>query len=165
MNQKYLVARVGLLDECVIHADAENIASFIAKYSMGGDIVMVTLQLYPLLKTQGGFIERCYDQEFLKNELLPKLVPMQMGETEPGEIHYPETREDFQGNPAPIPDWDCSIGHGIFNLPNEIKPNRRWRPAYLKQILNTNAHFKSHIEEDIQKEIEKWGEANEDMEW
>lgn len=169
MNQKYLVARVGTLGECVIHADAENVASFIARYSMGGDIIMATLHLYPLLTTRGEFIDRCYDQDFLKEELLQQLIPMQMGESEPGKIRYPETREDFQGNPAPIPNWDCSTGHGIFNLLNEIKPNRRWRPAFLKEILETNEDFQSCIEEKIQRRIERQGrkgmEEDEEMEW
>lgn len=169
MNQKYLVARVGTLGECVIHADAENVASFIARYSRGGDIIMATLHLYPLLTTRGEFIDRCYDQDFLKAELLHQLIPMQMGESEPGEIRYPETREDFQGNPAPIPNWDCSTGHGIFNLLNEMKPNRRWRPAYLKEILRTTEEFRTGIEEKIQRRIEwqekKSIEEDEDLEW
>lgn len=52
---------------------------------------------------------------------------------------------------------------------DEIKPNRRWRPAYLKEILATNEDFKSSIEEKIQRRFEwqekKGMEEDEEMEW
>ena len=61
-----------------IKADAENIAAFIEKYSREDDIWNTTLHDYPLLSTLGGFVNRCYDQEFMKNELLPALNAIQL---------------------------------------------------------------------------------------
>ena len=77
MNQKYLAACVGMEPYC-IKADAENIAAFIEKYSREDDIWITTLHDYPLLSTFGGFVNRCYDQEFMKNELLPALNAIQL---------------------------------------------------------------------------------------
>lgn len=161
MNQKYIVAMAGIC-QCCIKADTENIASFIAKYGQYTDITMATLQLYPFLTTCGGFIDRCYDQDFLKEELLSALVPMQIGEKEPQEIVFPQSFEDFNEDTAPVPNWSCSEGHGIFNL-DIPKPSHGWKPEYLKEILETNDSFQNRFNQYYMKALEQEGE-NENLE-
>lgn len=122
---------------------------------------MATLQLYPLLETKGWFIDRCYDQDFLEEELLPALVPMQMGDKEPSEIVFPNSSEDFNRNTAPVPDWSCSEGHGLFDL-DIPKPLHGWEPAYMEDILETNDVFQERFEQFY---IRPWAESeNEDFE-
>lgn len=73
----------------------ENIASFIVK--MGeerGDLMICTPWDTPFLNTFGTFIDRCEDQEFLQEQLLPVLIPMQMGQTAPQEIRLIENQEN-----------------------------------------------------------------------
>ena len=65
MNQKLLAAIVDGY-ACCIKADVENIASFIATYAQYTDISIVTLHMYPLLTTRIGYIDRCYDQDFIR---------------------------------------------------------------------------------------------------
>lgn len=126
MNQKYLAAYVGMEPYC-IKADPENIAAFIEKYSREDDIWITTLHDYPLLTTLGGYINRCYDQEFLRNELLPAVNAIQMGEKEPQEIVFASDISEMPEHPAPVPDWDCSRGHGIYDL-DILKPMHEWKP-------------------------------------
>lgn len=126
MNQKYLAACVGMEPYC-IKADAENIAAFIEKYSREDDIWITTLHDYPLLSTLGGFVNRCYDQEFMKNELLPALNAIQLDGKKPQEIVFAKDINELSEHPAPVPDWDCSQGHGIYDL-DILKPMHEWRP-------------------------------------
>jgi hypothetical protein len=90
MNQQYFV---GYVDEGGKHSSQllkptpVNLAAFIVRNAVVGQDVTVTTCLdTPFLKTCGCFIDYCADQEFLRNELLPVLVPMQLGETEPPEV-------------------------------------------------------------------------------
>lgn len=122
MNQKYLAACVGMEPYC-IKADAENIAAFIVKCSKEDDIWITTLHDYPLLSTLGGF----YDQEFMKNELLPALNAIQLDGEKPQEIVFAKDISELSEHPAPVPDWDCSRGHGIYDL-DILKPMHEWRP-------------------------------------
>lgn len=68
----------------------KNIASFITHNATHkctitdlGDNLIVT-------STIGGFVDECSNQRYLQKELLPTLVPMQMGQSEPIEIEYIE---------------------------------------------------------------------------
>jgi len=160
MNQKLLAAIVDGY-ACCIKADVENIASFIATYAQYTDISIVTLHMYPLLTTRIGYIDRCYDQDFIR-ELLPVLVPMQLGDKEPPEIVYPKTYGDFNEKTAPIPDWSCSEGHGLFNeaIP---KPCYDWNPEDLEIILEANDSFQNRFNQNSNMKFEPETE-NEDFE-
>lgn len=126
MNQKYLLGFVEGEGYC-IQADVENVASFLARYSFDRDVMIMTLHRYPLLTTSGGFLDRCYDQEYLKRELLPVVLPMQLGEKEPNIVTFKQDLRTIPEGSVPVPDWDCSKGHGIWNL-NISKPQKEWRP-------------------------------------
>lgn len=59
-----------------------NIANFIMKYEDAREIVLTDSMDSLILNTMGNFIDRCPDQELLQ-QILPYLIPMQMGEEEP----------------------------------------------------------------------------------
>lgn len=127
MNQKCLIGNV-CGEEFCIQADAENISSFITSYGYEKNIILYTLHGYPLLTTCGGFLDRCYDQDFLRNELMPVFLPMQMGETAPKETVFFNNIQELPEHPAPVPDWDCCSGHGIYNRDDVWTPSREWKP-------------------------------------
>lgn len=52
------------------------------------------------ITTMFGFIDQCQDKEFLQNELLPVLIPMQQGDIEPQNIepiHWGYDDDQFSG--------------------------------------------------------------------
>ena len=59
-----------------------------------GDLMICTPLDTPFLNTFGTFIDRCEDQDFLQKHLLPVLIPMQMGETEPQAIKLTEDQDN-----------------------------------------------------------------------
>jgi len=66
---------------------AENIANFLMLHQLDGSEVIITDMLDRLVLTaRYSMIEICPDQRFLIEELLPKLIPLQMGESEPREV-------------------------------------------------------------------------------
>lgn len=68
-----------------IEGDIDNLAAFIASREEYSRFI-ITDELYkPIIETRGTFIYTCTDKELLQNDLLPKLIPMQMGEQ-----HIPE---------------------------------------------------------------------------
>ena len=89
MDYPYLVGNVYSKEERTEHflkATPENIASFIVKKSLL-DIIQITTPLdVAFISTRAGFIDYCADQEFLRNELLPVLIPMQLRDMEPSEV-------------------------------------------------------------------------------
>lgn len=87
MNQKYVMALVDD-DAFCIRADGMNVASFIKEYGELEDIAIMTMHRYPLLNTRGGFVDRCFDQEYLAKQLLPCLIPIQQEQIPPAEIDY-----------------------------------------------------------------------------
>lgn len=63
----------------------ETISTFIMRsYMSGGKILITDVLDICVIQTVPGtfFLDYCEDKEFLINELLPVLVPMQQGETE-----------------------------------------------------------------------------------
>lgn len=77
-------------DKLMFKGTPKNIASFITHNAMHkctitdlGDTIIVT-------STPGGFIDECPNQRYLQKELLPTLIPMQMGQLEPIEIEFIE---------------------------------------------------------------------------
>ena len=99
----YAPAKGGLHEAFCLDPDPVNLASFIVKMGKErGDLMICTPLDTPFLNTFGAFIDRCEDQDFLQKHLLPVLVPMQMGETEPQEIKLTED----QGNEAFLDDFE-----------------------------------------------------------
>lgn len=119
MNQTYLFAYTQGLPEDIqacIKADDENIAAFIAKYPSAPKITMETMDGHFLLNTSLGFIDRCYDQNYLATRLIPVLAPMQMGDREIPEIVTLSESEYAELNPEDIfklPDWNAWRDYGI----------------------------------------------------
>ena len=90
----YAPAEGGLHEAFCLDPDPVNLASFIVKMGRErGDLMICTPLDTPFLNTFGTFIDRCEDQDFLQKHLLPVLVPMQMGETEPQEIKLTEDQD------------------------------------------------------------------------
>lgn len=75
-------------DQYIFEDTPQNIASFIVTNrnhqctitDIGDNLIVTSLP--------GGFIDRCPNQSYLANELLPVLIPMQLGEVEPLEIEF-----------------------------------------------------------------------------
>lgn len=63
----------------------ENIANFIMMHSDADEIVITNTWDNLVLNTKGMFIDGCPNQELLR-EILPFLIPLQMGEKEVAEI-------------------------------------------------------------------------------
>lgn len=59
----------------------EQICAFIMKHRWENVIITDIFDL-PLIETSMGFIQYCGNQKYLGTTLIPKLAPMQMGETE-----------------------------------------------------------------------------------
>lgn len=63
-----------------IHNTADQISAFIMKYRF--QRVMIT-DIFDVAEIEAmGFINYCSDQEFLREKLLPTIVPMQQGQSE-----------------------------------------------------------------------------------
>ena len=117
MNHKYImVSTQGLSDKTngekpdvygIIEATAENIASFIVRYKDAPSVSMHTLDDLPFLTTSQGFVFKMYDQAFLTSELLPVLVPMQLGETYPVEIKLLDADSLSDAEPLPVVDYNA----------------------------------------------------------
>lgn len=137
MNQKYLAAYTQGLDEDMqlcIKADAENIAAFIAKYPFAPRITMETLEGHFLLNTRMGFIDRCYDQNYLATQLIPVLAPMQMGERDiPEIISLSDYSELSPEDTSLLPDWNAWRDYGISDgdFRRSEKACLKWRMTLL----------------------------------
>lgn len=91
----YAPAEGGLHEQFCLEPDPVNIASFIMKMGRErGDLMICTPLDTPFLNTFGTLIDRCEDQDFLRNHLLPVLLPMQMGKAEPQEIKLIEEQDN-----------------------------------------------------------------------
>lgn len=71
-----------------IFADTpENIANFLGQHQYDVQRIILTDMFDTLiLDFTYGFVNRCPDQKFLKEKLLPLLIPLQMGINEPREV-------------------------------------------------------------------------------
>jgi hypothetical protein len=67
--------------EFYVENSAEQIAAFIMAHQYE-DVTLVDVLDRNVLNTSMGFVQYCYDQRFLREELIPVLAPMQMGEAE-----------------------------------------------------------------------------------
>jgi hypothetical protein len=116
MNQKYLVAETrGMKRDkaACLKADAINIASFLVKNRLAPFISIDTLDECPLLTARYGFIDKCYDQDFLIHQLLPVLVPMQLGETKAQKLETVTSVNELPADVDRRPDWNYMKDYGI----------------------------------------------------
>ena len=76
----------GARKEYMISTTPENLANFLGSHFMDAEKMIVTDMCDRLiLDTFGGFINNCPNQK-LCGEIVAKLAPIQMGETEAGEV-------------------------------------------------------------------------------
>ncbi|MFF2532293.1 hypothetical protein ACFVS2_25625 [Brevibacillus sp. NPDC058079] len=71
--------------------NVEQICAFIMKYQTESVVITNILDMLEI-ETSMGFIMKCTDQEFLRTQIIPTLVPMQMREVNPPEF-YPYVTE------------------------------------------------------------------------
>lgn len=116
MNQKYLKGEYsgGLCSNqsTAFEALPKNIAAFLARGRLSGSAKITTLDDKPFLTALSGIIDICPDQRFLREQLLPVLVPMQMAET-PVPILKPIPHEVAEGYKCPLPDWNYLRWRGV----------------------------------------------------
>ncbi|TYA14779.1 hypothetical protein FRY98_03635 [Paenibacillus faecis] len=116
MNQKYLIATAQGQEQNValcITANAQNIASFLTQYREAPFISIDTLHDFPFLTARYGFVDTCYDQQYLIHHLLPALNPMQLEDVKAPELTFLTNPSDLLGYEAPKPDWNCLMDYGI----------------------------------------------------
>ena len=70
----------------------ENIANFIMAYPYK-DITITDGADNLILTTRMGFVDTCTDQRFLANELLPALLPRQLGDIEVEPLEFIQDEE------------------------------------------------------------------------
>lgn len=78
----YVYPYKGYRSEYWFERSPSNIANFIMQHRDAREIILTDVMDSLVLNTIGEFIDRCPDQEFLQ-QILPHLIPMQLGETEP----------------------------------------------------------------------------------
>lgn len=88
---------------------AENIASYIVSHGHMKDIQITTPLDQPFITTFGMYINKCTDQAFLQQKLLPALIPMQQGETEPKPVREFEEQMDCETECDEESEEDCEI--------------------------------------------------------
>lgn len=85
-----LLIGYGELEHGKMLTTVEEVAKFIVKNGVHGDVMITDVLDLPFITTYGSFINRAYDQDFLKNKLLPVLIPMQKslmnGDREPDDF-------------------------------------------------------------------------------
>lgn len=116
MNQPYLCVSTGGLEKNILYclkADAVNIAAFLVRNQEAPFISMDTLDDFPFLTARYGFVDKCYDQEYLIRELLPVLIPLQMKETGLSELVILTDETDIVMDKLPRPDWNCLKDYGV----------------------------------------------------
>lgn len=89
MDYEYLIGYVDGdegYERTPIVASAENIASFLVINALKEEVMLTTPLDAPFITARYGFIDKCTDHQYLMNELLPVLIPMQQEETEPKSI-------------------------------------------------------------------------------
>ncbi|WP_159633302.1 hypothetical protein [Erysipelothrix anatis] len=88
----YIFNSDGMYDKKHYFEDTpKNIANFITLNSFHNCTITDTADTLILTSVVGGFVDQCPNQEYLKNELLPVLIPLQLGDVEPQEIIFDET--------------------------------------------------------------------------
>lgn len=86
LEHKYLIGYVNSdkgYERTAIASTAENISSFLVTNADKEEVMLTTPLDTPFISARYGLIDKCPDQQFLIFELLPILIPMQQGKTEP----------------------------------------------------------------------------------
>jgi len=65
---------------------AENIANYIMADISVNEVIIRDFKDNPVVTTFGYFINKCPDQKFLLQELQQAIIPLQLGEKEPGPV-------------------------------------------------------------------------------
>lgn len=78
MKHKYLYGNANS-ERVMIHNTPDQIVAFIMKYKSTDTIITTPLDQPVLSTVNGGFILKCKDQAFLQEQILPLLIPVQMG--------------------------------------------------------------------------------------
>lgn len=78
----YTKREQGWMYEGEVSNTTEQISAFIMK-EPHSSILLCDFLDQSILETSMGFVQYCRDQDFLKEKLIPALVPLQMGEEEP----------------------------------------------------------------------------------
>ncbi|NNJ28577.1 resolvase [Lacrimispora defluvii] len=78
----YVYPYEGYRSEYWFERAPSNIANFIMRHSDAREIILTDTMDNLILNTMGEFIDRCPDQALLQ-QILPHLIPMQLGEAEP----------------------------------------------------------------------------------
>ena len=66
----------------------ENIANFITQNNSNACTITDEADNLILKSTVAGFVDVCHDQHYLTTKLLPILIPLQLGDSEPVEVDF-----------------------------------------------------------------------------
>ena len=66
----------------------KNIANFITQNNLNACTITNMADNLILKSTVGGFVDVCPNQEYLRHILLPVLIPLQLGDSEPVEVDF-----------------------------------------------------------------------------
>lgn len=66
----------------------ENIANFITQNNSNACTITDEADNLILKSTVGGFVDVCPNQHYLQTKLIPVLIPLQLGDSEPVEIDF-----------------------------------------------------------------------------
>lgn len=83
---EFLYGYVNRTNQVRISNTVEQICAFIMEYRLNNVLITNPLTDLTFIETSMGMIMSCSDQEYLKNTLLPALVPMQRNEVEAPEF-------------------------------------------------------------------------------
>lgn len=156
MNQKYLIAFANNPDpnksgkEACFEATAQNIASFIVMNKKSSGILIETLDGLPLLTAVYGFIDKCYDQKYLLDELHPLIIPMQ---TDKAPTLFTEANrgEVFAAYTAPMPDWnflrEYMTDEEFEKHYESIKENHEYHQRHPDELVDLTADAELGFEE------------------
>ena len=81
----YVYPYEGCRSEYWFERSPSNISNFIMQHNDAREIILTDTMDRLVLNTMGTFIDRCPDQKFLQ-EILPHLIPIQLGEAESQEF-------------------------------------------------------------------------------
>lgn len=85
-------------DKLIFEATTKNIASFIWTNNSNACTITDLGDNLIVSSTEGGFVDVCPNQRYLQTKLLPVLIPMQIGESEPVDIEF--IQDDYFYDPV-----------------------------------------------------------------
>lgn len=93
------------MDALVFEATPQNIAAYLLQNRNDPQVLICTLDYRMFLTTRKGLVDVCPDQQYLREQILPILVPMKMGKMKPAEL-VTLPREKVDDYKCPMPDWN-----------------------------------------------------------